>query len=377
MLNAILGQVNQATTKASFWMPEKVSTVAEDVDNLYDFVNYLSIFFFVLIALLLIFFIVKYRHREDGVPHEPAAGHSTALELTWTLIPAVLVLVIFYFGFRGFMNMSVEPPNSYEIDVTAQTWNWTFTYEGRYVSPDGNLHIPVDTPVRLILTSKDVIHDLFLPEFRMKKDAVPGRYNRMWVQAKYTGNYEITCAEYCGDRHSQMLARVIVHPKNEFPAWLEIAKDLSKTMSPIDAGALLWKTRGCNGCHSIDGSPNTGPTFKDAFGKPVPVVGAGNVPFDENYVRESILYPQAKIHQGFPNPSPMPSFLGQLNDWEIGAIIAFQKSISTNFKGDLSELRKIKPKGDAATQPTTKPGTPSGGGVQGGGAGNAPGANQR
>src|SRR5689334_5764546 len=150
MLTAILADLNKRD--GSFWMPRQSSTVAPDVDALFDFVFWLSVFFFVLITLMVVVFIIKYRHRE-GVTRDPAAGHSTALELTWTLIPTVLVLVIFYIGFRGFMNMSVEPPNSYEIGVKGQMWNWTFTYEGRYVSPDGNLHIPVDTPVRLILTS--------------------------------------------------------------------------------------------------------------------------------------------------------------------------------------------------------------------------------
>jgi hypothetical protein len=142
MLNAILGFATN-----SFWMPERSSsTVSADVDGLYYFIYYLSLFFFFLITFFLVAFIIKYRHREGGKPHEPAAGHSTALELTWTIIPTVLLLVVFYYGFRGFLDMMVEPPNSYEVLVTGKQWNWTFTYEGQYVSDDGNLHIPVNTP---------------------------------------------------------------------------------------------------------------------------------------------------------------------------------------------------------------------------------------
>jgi cytochrome c oxidase subunit 2 len=345
MLTAILAQAH----KGSFWMPEQTSTVAADVDGLYDFIYYLSLFFFLLITVLLVAFIIKYRHRKDGKPHEPAAGHSTALELTWTIIPAVLVLVIFYFGFRGFMNMMVEPPDSYEVMVNGKTWSWEFVYEGQYVSDDGYLHIPVNTPVRLVLSSNDVIHSLFLPTFRLKKDVVPGRYNRFWVQATKTGTFDITCAEYCGQSHSQMTSKVVVHDQADFAKWLDNAKDWTKTKSPLEAGAQMYKTRGCYQCHSVDGTAGTGPTWKDMFGSQVPILGQGNVLADENYIRESIFYPQAKIHQGFPNPSPMSSFLGSLNDQDVGAIIAYMKSISVNFKGDLAPFKLIKPK--STTQP--------------------------
>jgi len=136
-------------------MPERASTVAANVDGLYDFIYYLSLFFFLLITILLVWFCIKYRHREGVEQHESAAGHSTALELTWTIIPTILVLVIFYLGFRGFINMMVEPPNSYEVLVNGRTWAWTFTYEGRYVSDDGKLHIPVNTPLQPLLGRGD------------------------------------------------------------------------------------------------------------------------------------------------------------------------------------------------------------------------------
>jgi cytochrome c oxidase subunit 2 len=333
-------------------MPERSSsTVSADVDSLYYFIYYLSVFFFLLITILLVAFTIKYRHREGGKVHEPAAGHSTALELTWTIIPTVLLFVVFYYGFKGFLNMMVEPPNSYEVNVNGQKWNWTFTYEGQYVSDDGKLHIPVNTPIRFILSSSDVIHSLFMPAFRVKKDVVPGRYNRFWVEATETGESDIYCAEYCGTKHSQMLSHVVVHTQADFEKWLEKAKDWTKTKTPLQAGEMIYKTRGCIQCHSINGDGGTGPTWKDMFDNQVAIVGQGNVLADENYVRESILYPNAKIHQGFPNPSPMPSFLGQLNDNDIFAVIAYMKSISVHFKGDLTPYREMmKPK--SATAPT-------------------------
>jgi cytochrome c oxidase subunit 2 len=357
MLTAILADLNKRD--GSFWMPRQSSTVARDVDNLFDFVFWLSVFFFVLITLMIIVFIIKYRHRE-GVTRDPAAGHSTALELTWTLIPTVLVLVIFYIGFRGFMDMSVEPPNSYEIAVKGQMWTWGYTYENRYASLDGKLHVPVNVPVRLILSSEDVIHSYYIPAFRVKKDVVPGRFNRMWFKATETGEFDVYCAEYCGQQHSRMLSNVVVHTMPDFEKWLEDTKDWTKVMSPLDAGKMLYETSGCTQCHSIDGKVIVGPTFKDLFGNQVPIVGQGNVLADENYIRESILTPQAKIHQGFGPPSPMPSFLGRFNDNDIGAIIAYMKSISSNFKGDLTPFKQIKPKG-SATKPATQPAGAGGG----------------
>ena len=348
MLNLILANASNL-----FWMPERSdSTVAGDVDGLFYFIYYLSLFFFLLITFLLIAFIIKYRHREGQKPHEPAAGHSTALELTWTIIPTILLLVVFYYGFRGFLNMMVEPPDSYEVLVTGKQWNWTFTYGGQYVSDDGKLHIPVNTPIRFVLSSNDVIHSFFLPAMRVKKDVVPGRYNRLWVKATDIGESEIYCAEYCGISHSQMLSSVVVESQADFEKFLDRIKDWTKTKTPLEAGEMLYKTRGCEQCHSVDGTPKIGPTWKDMFGNQVPIVGKGNVLADENYIRESILYPNAKIHQGFGNASglsPMSSFLGQLNDNDIMAIISYMKSISSHFKGDLSPYKQ------KITKPATAP----------------------
>src|SRR4051812_775748 len=211
MLTAILGAEAATGKLSSFWMPEQASTVAGSVDGLYNFIYYLSLFFFLLITFLVIWFIIKYRHREGGTVHEPAAGHSTALELTWTIIPTVLVLVIFYFGFRGFLNLSIEPPNSYEVQVNARMWNWGFAYPGNVISNDGKLHVPINTPIRLVTQSADVIHSLFIPAFRVKRDVVPGRYNRFWFQATELGEFDIYCTEYCGRNHSTMLTSVVVH----------------------------------------------------------------------------------------------------------------------------------------------------------------------
>jgi cytochrome c oxidase subunit 2 len=358
MLTAILADSSGGT----FWMPEQASSYAAATDHVFYGVYYLSVFFFALVTLLLVGFILKYRHRSDGKPHEPGAGHNTALELTWTIIPTILAMVIFYYGFRGFVNMAVEPPNAYEVDVRGKTWNWTFTYEHNYFSDDGFLHIPVNTPVAFILSSDDVIHSFFIPAFRSKKDVVPGRYNRYWVQAKKTGTFDITCAEYCGQNHSIMTSKVIVQEPAEFAEWLKKIKNPYLTHTPLEVGKMLYETRGCAQCHTIDGKANTGPTFKDMFGSQVPVMGAGTILADENYIHESILDPQAKIVQGFPSPSPMPSFAGQLNDRDINSIIGFMKSISVNYKGNLSQYKSI----ESTTKPsTTQPAKPTARNVSG------------
>lgn len=352
MLNAILA----VKSPSPFWMPDQASTVAPSIDGLYDFIYWLSLFFFVLITVLLVAFILKYRHR-PGVTREPAAGHSTALELTWTIIPTILLMVIFYFGFRGFMNLSIVPPNAYEVQVHAQKWNWSFAYPGGVTSFDGKMHVPVNTPIELVTESSDVIHSLFIPAMRVKKDVVPGRYNRFWFEATETGEYDIYCTEYCGNNHSTMLTSVVVHTKDDFKEWLKEASIWVDKMSPIDAGFKFYHVKGCSNCHSTDGTVIVGPTFKDLYNNQVPIVGQGTIKADENYIRESILYPQAKVHQGFGPPSPMPPFLGQLNDDDIGAIIAWMRSISSHNTGDLAEFKVIRGKGGkpatapSATQP--------------------------
>ncbi|HVT89228.1 MAG TPA: cytochrome c oxidase subunit II [Tepidisphaeraceae bacterium] len=320
-MNAILAQ-----NPGGFWMPEKVSTVANSVDGLFAFIFWITVFFFVLILCLLVLFIVKYRSHAGRMRADRAPAHSTALELTWTVIPTVLVLMVFYFGFRGFLHMSVVPPNAYEIQVTGSMWHWAFTYPNGHV--DDQLHVPVNVPVQLVLTSSDVIHALYLPQFRIKKDAVPGRYNRMWLQATETGTFDIYCAEYCGQQHSQMRAVIVVQPLDEFRKWLDDASHWETHLSPQEGGKMLVSTNGCLQCHSIDGTTKNGPTFKDLFGRDEPMNDGSSLHVDENYIRESLYDPAAKVVRGFT--VQMQSYKGRLRDRDIDAVIAYFKSISKN-----------------------------------------------
>lgn len=324
------GTLNLLAADATFWMPQQVSTVAAEVDWLFYFILWISVFFTVLIGVLLVLFAVKYRHT--GAEREAAAhaGHSTALEITWTVIPTIIVLVIFYYGFRGYLNMSTPPNTAYTIDVSAYAWGWNFTYPNGLTVAD--LHIPKDVPVRLVLSSQDVIHSLYLPHFRLKKDAVPGRLNAFWVQANTVGEFDLFCTEYCGTNHSKMLAKVVVQDVTDFNRWLDESSRWDDKMTPVEAGQMLSKRYGCFQCHSIDGASGTGPTWLNLFGSQRQFVDGGSAVADENYILESIKYPGRHIVTGYANV--MPAYLGQIKDPDILAIIAYMKSISTNFQGD-------------------------------------------
>jgi cytochrome c oxidase subunit 2 len=338
----------------SLYLPPKASTAAPHVDGVFNAVLGVTIFFCAVIFLGILVFSIKYRHR-PGREMGASAGHSTALELTWTIIPTIIVLVLFYYGFRGFVDETVVPPNAYEISVDSYMWGWAFQYPNGHVNSE--LHIPKDRPIRLVLTSRDVIHSLYLPAFRVQKSAVPGRYNRFWVQATQTGEFPVYCAQYCGQNHSEMITKVVVHEAADFPRWLEVASDLSKQpgFTPANAGRQIFEARGCKTCHTIDGTASTGPTFKDLFGKQE-VLNDGTVTVDENYIHESILYPAKRVAKGFQ--PVMPSFLGQLKDQEISWIIAYMKTLSVHAQGSASPS-PAPAEGGAAAPAGTQPILPS------------------
>ncbi|QDU91624.1 Cytochrome c oxidase subunit 2 precursor [Pirellulimonas nuda] len=315
---------------ASFWFFNSGSTFVPTVDSLFYFILWLSTFFFVLIVGLMLFFMVWYRHRPGHAP-EHSPHHNNLLEATWTIIPVMLVFVIFGLGFSGFMELRTVPDNAFEVQVIAQKWNWSFQYPNGGIAPE--LHVPKGRPIKLVLQSKDVLHSIFVPAFRMKMDCVPGRYNTCWFEAtEATGSdpgdgFELFCAEYCGTSHSTMVSRVVVYDNDaDFQKFLEGVIDPRKENNPVIAGQTLYQNRGCVQCHSLDGAARTGPSFKGGWGKEQKMKTGGPVLMDENYIRESILNPMAKVHDGF-NPV-MPSYQGQLKDDEIYALIAFIKSIN-------------------------------------------------
>ena len=338
----------------TFWLPERASTVAGGSDALFYAIYWICVFFFALVTFLLVLFAVKYRHRA-GVTRDTSVGHNNTLEVTWTLIPSLIVVVLYYYGFKQFMNMTIEPPNAYEVNVTGQMWTWKFGYPNGYV--DGELHVPVNTPVRCVLESQDVIHSFSIPAFRIKKDVVPGRFNRTWFQATTPGTYDIYCAAYCGTNHSIMRSRVIVHGSvADFQDWLTKATIAADNLPPVEKGRKVYLTAGCAQCHSIDGSKIIGPTWKDMFGAMQPMQDGTQVLADEAYVKESIRLPLAKIHQGYP-PAMPPFPESLLSDREVNAVIEFMKSISKNYKGPPPGSMS-NPTSGPSTQPATAPSRP-------------------
>jgi cytochrome c oxidase subunit 2 len=241
---------------------------------------------------------------------------------------------MFALGFRDFLHSTVPPPNAYRVDVLGRMWNWQFTYPNGRSSND--LHIPKDTPVQFFLTSQDVIHSLYIPAFRMKKDVVPGRFNNLWVEATEEGIFDIFCTEYCGTDHSRMLAKCFVYSEDNYPAALDritnIYEDFvtGEPLPPEQVGAALWTAKGCIGCHSTDGSILQAPTWKDLFGSTRIFTDGSSVVADENYIRQSILEPHVRIVQGYG--ATMPTFAGQLDDRDLSSIIAYIQSLSGEFK---------------------------------------------
>jgi len=311
---------------ATMWLPEQATENAAAVDNLFYFIFWISLFFFTLLMAVMVIFAIRFRRREEGEAVEDSPSHNAKLEVAWTVIPVLLVVVIFFYGFRAYIDQVTPPTNSYEIQVTGQKWKWSFTYPNGYM--DELLHVPAGRPVRLVMSSEDVIHSLSIPAFRVKQDVVPGRYTKIWFEANKPGSYDIYCAEYCGDQHSAMISTVIVHTAEEFDLWIAEHSDVLGTGTLLEGGERMYNLLGCKQCHSLDGAPGVGPTFRDLYGTMRQIRDQADRVCDEDYVRESMLDPMARVSQGYE--PVMPTFQGRVKDKEITAIIAFLKSLSVH-----------------------------------------------
>ncbi len=308
----------------TFWMPLDASTTAHQIDWLYMFMIWMSVICSIAIFAAMAYFVTKYRAgaRAQNELSERSSEHNTTLEITWSILPLFVVIALFVWGFRGFVNLRTPPKGALEIQATGQKWKWLFDY------PHGTedaLHVPVDRDVRIVIHSVDVLHSLFLPNFRVKMDAVPGRYTDLWFHATKVGEFPIFCAEYCGTSHSDMLSRVIVHEPGGFEKWLAEAKKKMEDIPLVDLGKLIYDKQGCATCHSTDGTPRIGPSWKGVFGKTEHFTGGTAATVDEDYIRESIQDPQAKIVEGFP-PS-MPTYQGKLSDRQLSGVIEYIKTL--------------------------------------------------
>lgn len=326
--------MSTAPPEASFQLPPAMSTYAPAVDDLYYFIYWLSVVFLVGITATAVYFSWIYRRR-PGHKAEPT-GHNTPLEVGWTVAPVFVLVFLFHAGFKGYMDMSVAPADAIQIRVRAFQWGWDFEYPNGVHSD--KLRAPVHKPVKLVMSSNDVLHALFVPAFRMKRDIVPGMYTMTWFEATHTGEIDLFCAEYCGGKssggtqngHWAMLSKVTVEEQDTFDKFMKEgggppAECGAQTDVAACWGEKLYKTKACVGCHSTTGEKTVGPTWKGIWGRHEEVVGSAGLTVDENYVRESILEPQAKLVVGFG--PVMPTYKGILRDKEIDAIIAYMKTL--------------------------------------------------
>ncbi|MFC1757776.1 cytochrome c oxidase subunit II [Planctomycetota bacterium] len=308
---------------ATVWMPPQVTTNAASTDIPFYFIYWIGVFFFVLIVGILLFLAVRYGRRYAGEKAGKASSHNTTIELVWTFIPLILVFDMFYLGFQGYSDVSTPPADAMEIYVSGRKWSWSFTYPNGHT--DNELHVPVDKPVRLIMDSADVIHSFFIPAFRVKKDVVPGRYTHAWFECTTPGEYIALCAEYCGTDHSNMWARVIVHEEDGYEKWLAEASDPFQSRTVVEVGELMYRKYVCHTCHTNDGTRKTGPSFKGLFGRDTALTDGQSVVADENYIKESVVNPQAAVVVGFP--PVMPTYKGLIKDKELNALIEYIKTL--------------------------------------------------
>ena len=287
-----------ANTERNFWLPEQASTAAGGIDAIFYFILYVSAVFFVGIVLATLYLLVKYRRR-DRNQRTSAIHGNTRLEITWSVIPTILLLAMFFWGFRGWLDLNVPPGKAMEVRVLARRWSWSFDYPGQDIRGVPELVVPLNKPVKLIMSSTDVIHSLFIPAFRIKKDVIPNRYSVVWFQATQTGTFDLYCTEYCGQEHSRMITRVKVLPDEEFESWVETGGGM-KGLSPAELGKKLFTAQGCTACHSItaDRENKPGPPMAGKYGSMEALADGSEVEVDDNYIRESIVEPTAKVVAG-------------------------------------------------------------------------------
>lgn len=309
--------------QAQSFMPTEGTQIATQVDNLYGFLLWASFISCVIVIGGMIFFVWKYRRKTDN-DKTAYITHNTFLEFLWSFIPLVIFLGVFAWGWYIYHDMRTMPKDALEIQVTAKQWAWQFDYKSGVQT--GNLIVvPVNKDVKLIMTARDVLHSFYIPSFRIKQDVIPGTYTALWFNANKLGEFHVFCAEYCGTQHSGMMATLKVVPQAEYEAWLEEESNVG-TLPVAERGQKLFQSKACASCHSVaDAATKVGPSLWQKFGI-VEHTEQGEVTVDENYVRESILNPNAKITKGFPK-GVMPTFQGQLSETELSALIEYIKTL--------------------------------------------------
>ncbi|MCC6623687.1 MAG: cytochrome c oxidase subunit II [Deltaproteobacteria bacterium] len=330
-LGPMLGEIDRG-----FWMPDQASDFAVHVDALFNFILWLSIFFFVLLMWLTARFAWKYRASSTNTRSSPLA-HNFKLEFLWSAIPTVLLVVIFAWGFNDFTALSATPADAVQLRVVGQKWNWSVSYPkldrectsefGANGEANVDFYIPVNQPFTVQMSSEDVLHSFWIPAFRVKRDALPNRYTGYTVTPTRTGIFDVYCAEYCGDNHSQMRGKVHVLSQEEWEEWKKGDKCKLDPKAP-DYKPKLFSKLGCASCHGVKQEQGVivGPNLHGLVAKGNEDTSAGSVPVDDAYLRESIEYPEKKIVTGFAGKN-MPSFRGRISEDELAALIDYIKSL--------------------------------------------------
>ena len=299
--------------------PEQAASASGEVDALFLFILGVTGLFALGIWVALFYLAIRYRRRSDD--ERPAEIHgSLVLELTWTIVPFLIMSAMFVWGAKVYFHMNRPPDDAMTVSVVGKRWMWKLQH------PTGQreineLHVPVGRAVRLVITSEDAIHSFFVPAFRIKKDAVPGRYNVAWFRATRIGTYHLFCAEYCGTEHSRMIGRVVVMEPEAYQTWLAGGP---APESPVLAGERLFTELNCITCHRPD-SAGRGPVLTGIFGRPVSLRSGETVLADEAYVRESIVAPAAKVVGGYQ--PVMPTYQGQVSEEQLIALVAYIQSL--------------------------------------------------
>lgn len=303
------------------YLPE-YSNFVQGVDTAFFFILGISFFFLIGLTIIIIVFVIRYNHKRHPKPVQMKDNY--VLEIAWTVIPLIIVLFMFYYGYIGYMPMRNAPDDAMIVKTEGRMWEWEFTYENGKSSQD--LYIPINKPVKLLMTSTDVIHSLYIPKFRVKEDLVPGKETMMWFIPLEIGKYEILCAEYCGLRHSYMISYAHVMTENDFNTWLA---DFDSTAVKDHEGLILLRKNACTGCHSLDGTTLVGSSFKGLYGSQKKVTAGSNtytITVDDNYIKKSIYDPNAELAEGY-SANLMQSYKDVITDEEVNKIIDFIKEL--------------------------------------------------
>lgn len=337
-----------ASASSTSFMPPEGTAIAGQVDSIYAFLLWASFVSIVIVIGGMLWFIFKYKRKSEN-DKTAYITHNHTLEFLWSFIPFVLFMVAFGWSWMVYHKMRTAPENALEVHVVGKKWDWRFIYKnGKEVTSGldssnqkipATMVVPVGRPVKLIMSSerinpstplaqsptdRAVLHSFYIPAFRIKQDVVPGRYTTEWFQAEQLGEYWVLCAEYCGASHYDMKAKIKVVSNEDFEKWLS-SEGTGGALSLADQGKQIYQAKACMGCHSVDGGPSVGPTWKGLWAK-TETTDKGQVKVDEAYIRESILEPNAKIVKGFQG-GIMPTYAGQLNDDDIRAVIEFIKTL--------------------------------------------------